>query len=56
MLPKAQAITQALKGGVPRVHVISSELPDSLLLEIFTNEGSGTLIVSDMNPPTGSEG
>lgn len=56
MLPKAQAITHALKGGVPRVHVISSELPDSLLLEIFTNEGSGTLIVSDMHPSAGSEG
>lgn len=54
MLPKAQAITQALRGGVPRVHVISSELPDSLLLEIFTNEGSGTLIVSEVSVSGGA--
>jgi len=48
LLPKAAAIERALRGGVPRVHVISSELPDSLLLEIFTNEGTGTLIVNDI--------
>ena len=48
MLPKAAAIERALTGGVPRVHVISSELPDSLLLEIFTNEGTGTLVVNDI--------
>ena len=48
MLPKAAAIEKALTGGVPRVHVISSELPDSLLLEVFTNEGTGTLVVNDV--------
>ncbi len=48
MLPKATAIERALRGGVPRVHVISSELADSLLLEIFTNEGTGTLVVNDI--------
>ena len=48
ILPKAAAIERALTGGVPRVHVISSELPDSLLLEIFTNEGTGTLVVNDI--------
>ncbi|HEX5419624.1 MAG TPA: acetylglutamate kinase [Gammaproteobacteria bacterium] len=45
MLPKAAAIEKALAGGVPRVHVISYSLPDSLLLEVFTNEGTGTLVV-----------
>ena len=48
MLPKAAAIEQALTGGVPRVHVIAYDLPDSLLLEVFTNEGMGTLVVSDI--------
>ena len=48
MLPKAAAIEKALMGGVPRVHVISSELPDSLLLEVFTNEGTGTLVVNNI--------
>jgi acetylglutamate kinase len=49
MLPKAAAIERALRDGVPRVHVISYELPDSLLLEVFTNEGTGTLVVNDVN-------
>jgi acetylglutamate kinase len=47
MLPKATAIERALSGGVPRVHVISYAQPDSLLLEVFTNEGTGTLVVND---------
>lgn len=47
MLPKATAIERALSGGVPRVHVISYTQPDSLLLEVFTNEGTGTLVVND---------
>ena len=47
MLPKAKAIESAIRGGVPRVHVISYKVPDSLLLEIFTNEGTGTLVVEN---------
>jgi acetylglutamate kinase len=47
MLPKVAAIERALAGGVPRVHVISYAQPDSLLLEVFTNEGTGTLVVND---------
>ena len=47
MLPKVAAIERALAGGVPRVHVISYSQPDSLLLEVFTNEGTGTLVVND---------
>lgn len=45
MLPKIAACVDALKGGVPRVHVVNGTRTDSLLAEIFTNEGSGTLIV-----------
>jgi acetylglutamate kinase len=48
MLPKMAAIERALTGGVPRVHVISYALPDSLLLEVFTNEGTGTLVVNNI--------
>ena len=55
MLPKAAAIEQALTGGVPRVHVIAYDLPDSLLLEVFTNEGMGTLVVSDIEHLSPSE-
>jgi len=48
MLPKVAAIEKALAGGVRRVHVISYSLPDSLLLEVFTNEGTGTMVVDDI--------
>lgn len=48
MLPKAAAIDAALGNGVQRVHVISYKVPDSLLLEVFTNEGTGTLVVNDI--------
>ena len=48
MLPKAAAIRRAIEGGVQRVHVISYRVSDSLLLEVFTNEGSGTLVVADV--------
>lgn len=48
MLPKAQAIENAIRSGVRRVHVISYKSTDSLLAEIFTNEGTGTLVVADL--------
>lgn len=44
MLPKAAAIARCLEGGVERVHVVSFAMPDALLVEVFTNEGSGTLL------------
>lgn len=55
MLPKVAAINAALKNGVSRVHVISYKNPDSLLLEIFTNEGTGTLVVNDIKALTPAE-
>lgn len=44
MKVKLETSREALDSGVPRVHIISGLQPDSLLLEIFTNEGVGTLI------------
>ncbi len=55
MLPKAAAIDSALENGVGRVHVISYKVPDSLLLEVFTNEGTGTLVVNDITALTPAE-
>jgi acetylglutamate kinase len=55
MLPKVAAIERALAGGVPRVHVISYSVPDSLLLEVFTNEGTGTLVVDDIKQLSAAE-
>jgi acetylglutamate kinase len=47
MLPKASSIEHALRGGVRRVHILGSEVMDSLLAEVFTNEGVGTMVVPD---------
>ncbi len=55
MLPKAAAIEAAIRGGVRRVHVISYKTPDSVLAEVFTNEGTGTLIVADVNALSAAE-
>jgi acetylglutamate kinase len=55
MLPKATAIEAAIRGGVRRVHVITYRSRDSLLAEIFTNEGTGTLVVADLNVLTPAE-
>jgi acetylglutamate kinase len=55
MLPKATAIEHALRGGVRRVHCISYKTPDSLLAEVFTNEGTGTLVVEDIKALSAAE-
>lgn len=55
MLPKAAAIDAAIANGVQRVHVISYKVADSILLEIFTNEGTGTLVVDDIGALTPAE-
>ena len=55
MLPKANAIEEAIRSGVRRVHVISYSVPDALLAEVFTNEGTGTLIVEDIDALTPAE-
>jgi acetylglutamate kinase len=55
MLPKAKAIEDAIRGGVRRVHVVSYNAPEGILGEVFTNEGTGTLIVADINALTPAE-
>jgi acetylglutamate kinase len=44
MLPKVDACLRALEAGVKRAHIIDGRFSHSLLLEIFTSEGVGTLI------------
>lgn len=47
MLPKSSAIKAALNAGVPSVHLVSGVQADAVLVEIFTNEGAGTMIVRE---------
>jgi len=49
MLPKSRAIVRALEAGVARVHLIPFATPDALLVELFTNEGIGTLVVPSVD-------
>lgn len=45
MVPKMQACLHAVRGGVPRAHVLDGRVPHALLLELFTDEGVGTMVV-----------
>ena len=47
MLPKLSNCTAAVKNGVNKVHILDGRIPHCLLLEIFTNEGVGTMILRD---------
>lgn len=47
MLPKLSNCTSAVKNGVNRVHILDGRILHCLLLEIFTNEGVGTMILRD---------
>ena len=47
MLPKLSNCTDAIKEGVNRVHILDGRIAHCLLLEIFTNQGIGTAIISD---------
>jgi len=42
MLPKMDACLRAVRGGVPKAHVIDGRVPHALLVEVFTDEGVGT--------------
>lgn len=44
MIPKMQACLEAVRGGVPKAHIIDGRIQHSLLLEIFTSAGIGTLV------------
>jgi acetylglutamate kinase len=45
MVPKMEACLKAVQGGVPRAHVLDGRVAHSLLLELFTDEGVGTMVL-----------
>jgi acetylglutamate kinase len=47
MIPKLEACIRAVRDGVPQAHVIDGRQSHSLLLEVFTDEGIGTMVVPD---------
>ncbi len=44
MIPKIAGCARALRGGVERAHILNGTVPHALLLEVYTNEGVGTMI------------
>jgi len=54
MVPKAEACIRAVQGGVRRAHILDGRVPHALLLEIFTDEGVGTMVAADV--PTTARG
>ncbi|ABD12530.1 N-acetylglutamate kinase [Frankia casuarinae] len=47
MIPKMEACRRAVRGGVPQAHVLDGRVPHAVLLEIFTDDGIGTLIMAE---------
>ncbi len=45
MAPKMEACLRAVRGGVSQAHVIDGRVPHSVLLEVFTSEGVGTMVI-----------
>ncbi len=50
MIPKIRCCLSALRGGVPKAHIIDGRVPHALLLEMLTDEGMGTEIVRERAP------
>jgi len=48
MVPKVEACTRAIRAGVARAHILDGRVPHALLLEIFTDEGVGTMVSTDV--------
>ncbi|RKR91725.1 N-acetylglutamate kinase [Micromonospora pisi] len=46
MVPKMEACLRAVRGGVPAAHVVDGRVAHSTLLEVFTSEGFGTMVIS----------
>ena len=50
MVPKMEACLRAVDAGVPRAHIIDGRIPHSVLLEVFTDSGVGTMVVPGSTP------
>jgi acetylglutamate kinase len=48
MVPKMEACLRAVQGGVPQAHVIDGRSPHAMLLEVFTSEGVGTMVLPEV--------
>ncbi|MEG6523367.1 acetylglutamate kinase [Desulfotomaculum sp. 1211_IL3151] len=47
MIPKIECCMDAIEGGVSTTHILDGRVPHSILLEVFTDKGVGTMVVAD---------
>ena len=47
MIPKIEGCLDTVRRGVPRTHIIDGRIPHSIILEIFTKNGIGTMIIKE---------
>ena len=45
MIPKVECCVQAIEKGVNSTHILDGRIPHSILLEVFTDKGIGTMVV-----------
>ncbi|MFC7331289.1 acetylglutamate kinase [Marinactinospora rubrisoli] len=55
MVPKMEACLRAVRGGVPQAHVLDGRIAHAMLLEIFTDDGIGTMVVADADESAGED-
>lgn len=53
MVPKLEACVRAIRGGVPQAHMIDGRSEHSMLVEVFTTEDMGTMVLPDIRVPDG---
>ncbi|HLG00395.1 MAG TPA: acetylglutamate kinase [Acidimicrobiia bacterium] len=51
MIPKVRSCVSAIRGGVARAHILNGQVPHALLLEFFTREGIGTMVIPEEVAP-----
>ena len=49
MIPKMQCCVDAIAGGVERVHILDGRIPHSILIELLSDEGIGTMLKKEEN-------
>ena len=55
MIPKTQCCVDAIQGGVERVHILDGRIPHSILIELLSDEGIGTMLEREIGERRKSE-
>jgi acetylglutamate kinase len=55
MIPKMEACLRAIEGGVPKAHILDGRVEHAILVEVFTTEGVGTMVVPTPTPTPAAE-